>query len=77
MYTDPDILQGKLPSEKSDVYSLGITCWQLLSHEVPYQGYTLHEIIYKVSVSLLHVSYQNMCFPPNLSDAKRLLLLTY
>ncbi|XP_021924598.1 serine/threonine-protein kinase mos isoform X2 [Zootermopsis nevadensis] len=47
MYTDPDILQGKLPSEKSDVYSLGITCWQLLSHEVPYQGYTLHEIIYK------------------------------
>lgn len=55
MYTDPQILQGKLPSEKSDVYSLGITCWQLLSREVPYEGYTLHAIIYKVSVLLLHV----------------------
>lgn len=50
MYTDPHILQGKLPSEKSDIYSFGITCWQLLSREIPYEGYTLHTIIYKVSV---------------------------
>lgn len=56
MYTDPQILQGKLPSEKSDVYSLGITCWQLLSREVPYEGYTLHAIIYKVSVSLFQAN---------------------
>ncbi|GFG34602.1 hypothetical protein Cfor_01933 [Coptotermes formosanus] len=48
MYTDPHILQGKLPSEKSDIYSFGITCWQLLSREIPYEGYTLHTIIYKV-----------------------------
>jgi serine/threonine protein kinase len=65
VYTDPKILQGKLPSEKSDVYSLGITCWQLLSREVPYEGYTLHAIIYKVSVLLLHV-YFIMHFTLNL-----------
>jgi hypothetical protein len=61
VYTDPQILQGKLPSEKSDVYSLAITCWQLLSREVPYEGYTLHAIIYKVSALLLH-SYLILAF---------------
>ncbi|PNF33700.1 hypothetical protein B7P43_G11426 [Cryptotermes secundus] len=62
VYTDPQILQGKLPSEKSDVYSLGITCWQLLSREVPYEGYTLHTIIYKVGSGELR--------PKSIEDAK-------
>ena len=77
MYTDPHILQGKLPSEKSDIYSLGITCWQLLSREVPYEGYTLHTIIYKVSLSFQHVSYLITQFTPNLSHCQYVLWLCF
>jgi len=66
IYTDPQILLGKLPSEKSDIYSLGITSWQLLSREVPYEGYSLHTMIYKVSVSFQHVPYLITQFTPNL-----------
>jgi len=66
IYTDPQILQGKVPSEKSDIYSLGITCWQLLSREVPYEGYTSHTIIYMVSDAFQDVSYLITQFTPNL-----------
>ncbi|XP_069684211.1 serine/threonine-protein kinase mos-like [Periplaneta americana] len=48
IYSAPSLLQGKLPSEKSDIYSFGITCWQMMSRENPYEGNTLHSIIYMV-----------------------------
>ncbi|RZF47105.1 hypothetical protein LSTR_LSTR005183 [Laodelphax striatellus] len=48
-YMAPELFKGSHTiSEKADIYSLGITMWQLLSEETPYLGEDLHTIIYKV-----------------------------
>eukprot|EP01127_Copromyxa_protea_P009001 TRINITY_DN2088_c0_g3_i3.p1 TRINITY_DN2088_c0_g3~~TRINITY_DN2088_c0_g3_i3.p1 ORF type:complete len:583 (+),score=151.48 TRINITY_DN2088_c0_g3_i3:716-2464(+) len=41
----PEILSGKEPTEKSDVYSYAVICWELISHEIPYKGKQPIEII--------------------------------
>jgi proto-oncogene serine/threonine-protein kinase mos len=33
---------------KADIYSLGITMWQMQSREQPYLGEDIHSVIYKV-----------------------------
>uniref|UniRef100_A0A1B6CPF8 Protein kinase domain-containing protein n=1 Tax=Clastoptera arizonana TaxID=38151 RepID=A0A1B6CPF8_9HEMI len=47
-YISPESLQGKKVTEKSDVYSLGITMWHLMYEEMPYIGECAHTIAYKV-----------------------------
>ncbi|XP_065338088.1 serine/threonine-protein kinase mos [Cloeon dipterum] len=37
-YTDPMIFKNKKATTKSDVYSVGITMWQLVFNTVPYKG---------------------------------------
>ncbi|XP_018579180.1 serine/threonine-protein kinase mos [Anoplophora glabripennis] len=49
VYTAPELLQGKTPTEKCDVYSLGIVLWQLKSRISPYCGIdNVETVIYKV-----------------------------
>lgn len=49
LYTAPEILLGKTPTFKSDVYSLGILMWQLITREQPFAEIDKSEIlIYKV-----------------------------
>nr|CAD7446498.1 unnamed protein product [Timema bartmani] len=48
VYTDPQILKGDKPSTMSDVYSFGITLWQLLARVIPHNGNHLHIVIYQV-----------------------------
>lgn len=47
-YVAPEILQGNKPTAAADVYSLGITMWQLISGETPYHNLRGHTVIYKV-----------------------------
>ena len=43
-YRAPELLRGRAPSDKADVYSLAICLWQLMTRERPY-GYEEHQVI--------------------------------
>ncbi|XP_011315285.1 serine/threonine-protein kinase mos [Fopius arisanus] len=45
-YLAPEITKGNPPSPSSDIYSLGILAWQLLSRESPFSLYHPHTILY-------------------------------
>ncbi len=47
-YRAPELLQGEAPTTKADIYSLGITLWQLVSRECPYAGQNQHVVIFGV-----------------------------
>ncbi|XP_057664980.1 serine/threonine-protein kinase mos isoform X1 [Diorhabda carinulata] len=48
-YAAPEILLGKTPTEKADVYSLGVAFWQMKTRKFPYKEIDNIEcIIYKV-----------------------------
>ncbi|XP_046401217.1 serine/threonine-protein kinase mos [Ischnura elegans] len=46
-FAAPEVLQGLCVTCKVDVYSFGITMWQMLSREPPYFGEDIHSVIYK------------------------------
>ena len=48
-YISPEQARGGYSDEKSDIYSLGITMYEMLTGEVPFQGET------NVAVALLHI----------------------
>ncbi|CAG9772391.1 unnamed protein product [Ceutorhynchus assimilis] len=51
IYTAPEILLGKPPSVKSDIYSLGLVFWQIVYQKNPFCEYdTMESIIYNVSM---------------------------
>lgn len=47
-YKAPELLQKSLPTFKADVYSYGITLWQLLTRKQPFAGLDPHVVVYKV-----------------------------
>ena len=47
-YRAPELLRGEQPSAKADVYSAGITFWQMLSRDMPYNGQNQHVVIFGV-----------------------------
>ncbi|XP_054714760.1 serine/threonine-protein kinase mos-like [Uloborus diversus] len=47
-YAAPEVLRGKRPSVRSDVFSFGILLWQVQSREIPFAGLHPHIVIYKV-----------------------------
>lgn len=44
-YTAPEILENKLYSRDSDIYSLGIVLYELIYGTVPYKGDTKQELL--------------------------------
>lgn len=50
-YAAPEVLQTGQSSTASDVYSFGITLWQLITGERPYKDMRTHTVIYKVVAS--------------------------
>ncbi|MFM7057911.1 MAG: protein kinase domain-containing protein [Planctomycetota bacterium] len=58
LYMSPEQVQGRELDPRSDIYSFGITCYQLLSGETPFHGATARQI------ALQHI--QNP--PPRLED---------
>uniref|UniRef100_A0A1B6MPL5 Protein kinase domain-containing protein n=1 Tax=Graphocephala atropunctata TaxID=36148 RepID=A0A1B6MPL5_9HEMI len=47
-YIAPELLRGKTPTEKSDTYAFGITMWQVIHQEIPYEKEDSHVVVYKV-----------------------------
>nr|CAH0108231.1 unnamed protein product [Daphnia galeata] len=47
-YCSPEILQGDVPSTKSDVYSYGITLWQLEHNQIPFSDLDWPTVAYLV-----------------------------
>ncbi|RUS76511.1 hypothetical protein EGW08_015736 [Elysia chlorotica] len=41
-------MKGEFPTCKADIYSLGITLWQLASRQMPHSGANPHWLIYQV-----------------------------
>ena len=46
-YMSPEQIDGKPTDPRSDVYSLGLVAWEMLSGERPWDGETLYNVIYK------------------------------
>ena len=47
-YRAPELLRGEPPTFKADIYSFGITMWQLKSRESPYANQNQHVVIFGV-----------------------------
>ncbi|CAL1539848.1 unnamed protein product [Lymnaea stagnalis] len=47
-YRAPELMKGCFPSCKADIYSLGITLWQMATRETPHSGADPHWLIYQV-----------------------------
>lgn len=48
-YRAPELMKGQFPSNKADIYSLGITLWQMASRQMPHSGANPHWLIYQVT----------------------------
>lgn len=47
-YRAPELLRGEPPTFKADVYSYGVTLWQLRSRETPFSNQNQHVVIFGV-----------------------------
>lgn len=47
-YRAPELLKGDSPTTKADIYSLGVTLWQMRSGELPYAGQNQHVVVFGV-----------------------------
>lgn len=47
-YRAPELLRGEPPSTKADIYSFGITLWEMLARCTPYKGQDQHVVIFGV-----------------------------
>ena len=47
-YRAPELLRGKTATTKADVYSVGVTLWQMLVRETPYEGQDHHVVVFGV-----------------------------
>lgn len=59
-YRAPELLKGELPSEKADMYSLGICLWQMLFREHPYGLESHFVVIFGVVAHHLRPSLANL-----------------
>ncbi len=60
LYMSPEQVQGQVVDPRSDLYSLGVTCYHLVAGEPPFRGQTAFE------VALHHVQRQ----PPPLEEVR-------
>jgi len=47
-YRAPELLRGECPDTKADIYSFGITLWQMESRQTPYDGHEPHAVVFNV-----------------------------
>ncbi|XP_069167543.1 proto-oncogene serine/threonine-protein kinase mos-like [Procambarus clarkii] len=53
VYQAPEVLRGGAAGPHSDVFSLGVTIWHMLTRSTPYQGIHPHVVLFQV-VHLRH-----------------------
>ncbi|KAJ8313452.1 hypothetical protein KUTeg_008997 [Tegillarca granosa] len=47
-YRAPELLRGEAPTKKADIFSFGITLWEMLARKTPYSGENQHVVIFGV-----------------------------
>lgn len=47
-YRAPELLRGEPPTAKADIYSFGVTQWQMMSRQRPYENQHQHCVIFGV-----------------------------
>jgi serine/threonine protein kinase len=68
MYMSPEHCNGSKISKSSDIYSLGVTLWQMLTGKAPYEGCTQGQIYLKVAnerLPSIQSVYQNVSLKMN------------
>ena len=66
-YIAPEQARGKSPDARSDIYSLGVVMYEMLSGKLPYTGSTLAEIAVKhMNATPASLVEQNDTIPPEL-----------
>ncbi|XP_012285905.1 serine/threonine-protein kinase mos isoform X2 [Orussus abietinus] len=45
-YSAPEVVRGGTPSSASDIFSLGVVAWQMVSRKRPFLGLDIHAILY-------------------------------
>ena len=48
LYMSPELASGRASDHRSDIFQLGVICYEVLTSKSPFQGNTLAEILYKV-----------------------------
>lgn len=61
-YRAPELLRGEAPTRKADIYSFGITLWQMLYRNSPYGNENQHVVIFGV------VAYGNRPKCPDMNE---------
>ncbi|XP_066588874.1 serine/threonine-protein kinase mos-like isoform X2 [Prorops nasuta] len=48
-YMAPEVIRGEMPSQKADIFSLGIVTWQLNSKTIPFSDLHAHTKLYLIA----------------------------
>ncbi len=68
-YMSPEQLEGETPDARSDLFSLGVVLYTMLTGHRPFQGNTTATVCFKVANrDPLPVSAWNLDFPPELDE---------
>ena len=63
-YRAPELLKGEAPTREADIYSFGITLWQMLSREIPFANENQHCVIFSVVAYGKRPSHPEMDLDP-------------
>jgi len=63
LWAAPEVLRGEEFGLPSDIYSLGVVCWEILEWQEPYPGLSSNELMVKVAKGLLKPEIRSYCVP--------------
>ena len=44
----PELVSGKMPNEQSDLFSVAVILYQMLSGDLPFKGNDVHSVLYNI-----------------------------
>ena len=48
-YMAPELVRGELPNEQSDLFSVAVILYEMISGELPFSGNDVHSVLYKIA----------------------------